>query len=125
MVRVTADTRHSRGPISGGDHAYRGTMRPVVSLTSRHTLAAIRASLKETGQARCDLMELRVEADEWRALARKAARELGRTVQTIEADGQVVAILRDWPKNDEERAITIAEMRRAIKTMQGPKPPHN
>ena len=98
-------------------------MRPVVSLLSRSTLATIRDSLKETGQARCDFVELRVDVDEWRALARKAARELGRSVQTIEADDQVAAVLRDWPRTDEERAVTVERMRRTMKAMEGPTRP--
>ncbi|WP_157000648.1 hypothetical protein [Leucobacter komagatae] len=94
-------------------------MRPVVSLLSRSILATIRDSLKETGQARCDLVELRVDVDEWRALARKAARELGRSVQTIETQDQVAAVLRDWPRTDEERAVTLARMRKTMRAMEG------
>jgi hypothetical protein len=83
----------------------------------------IRHSLRESGQARCEVNELRVDADEWRALARKAARELGRSVQTIETDDEVVAILRDWPKTDEERAMTLERMRRTMKAMESPREP--
>lgn len=97
-------------------------MRPVVSLLARSTLASIRASLQETGQARCELVELRVEADEWRALARQAARELGRSVETLKTADQVVARLRDWPQNDEERSITLDRMRRTISAMLHQKP---
>jgi len=95
-------------------------MRPVVSLLSRQTLASIRASLKDTGQARCELVELRVDADEWRALARQAARELGRTVETVRGDDQVAATLRDWPRNEEERTITLDRLRRTINAMESP-----
>ncbi|WP_157887882.1 hypothetical protein [Frondihabitans sp. PAMC 28766] len=97
-------------------------MRPVVSLLARSTLAAIRASLQETGQARCELVELRVDADGWRALARQAARELGRSVATGKTEDEVVARLRDWPQNDEERSITLDRMRRTISVMQHHKP---
>jgi 16S rRNA U1498 N3-methylase RsmE len=100
-------------------------MRPVVSLLSRSTLASIRQALTDTGQARCDLVQLRVDVDEWRKLARQAARDLGRTVQTIIDNDQVVAVLRDWPQNDAERAVTLARMRHTIETMQGRPTPHN
>jgi hypothetical protein len=100
-------------------------MRPVVSLLARSTLASIRASLKETGQARCDLVQLRVDVDEWRKLARQAARDLGRAAQTIIDNDQVVAVLRDWPQNDAERAVTLARMRHTIETIQGRPTPHN
>lgn len=100
-------------------------MRPVVSLLSRSTLASIRQALTDTGQARCDLVQLRVDVDEWRKLARQAGRELGRTVQTIIDNDQVVAVLRDWPRNDEERAITRARLRRTIEAMEGLNTPHN
>lgn len=95
-------------------------MRPVVSLLSRSTLTWLRASLEETGQARCDLTQLRVDVDEWRKLARQAGRELGRSVQTIEADQQVAAVLRDWPQNDAERAVTLARLRKTIEAIQHP-----
>lgn len=95
-------------------------MRPVVSLLSRSTLASIRASLKETSQVRCDLTQLRVDEDEWRKLARQSGRELGRSVQTSEADQQVAAMLRDWPQNDAERAVTLVRMRKSIGAIQHP-----
>lgn len=97
-------------------------MRPIVSLLARSTLAVIRASRQETGQARCELVELRVDTDEWRALARQAARDLGRSVETVKTEDQVVARLRDWPQNDEERSITLDRMRRTISAMQHQKP---
>lgn len=93
-------------------------MRPVVSLVAQSTRAGIFTSLKETGQARCFLDDLRVDADEWRALARKAVHELGRMVQTLKTDDQVVAVLRDWPRDDEEQAITRARLRRTIDAME-------
>ncbi|KIP51304.1 hypothetical protein SD72_16175 [Leucobacter komagatae] len=117
-----AATRDVRACGSGRTVHRPGTvirMRPVVSLLSRSILATIRDSLKETGQARCDLVELRVDVDEWRALARKAARELGRSVQTIETQDQVAAVLRDWPRTDEERAVTLARMRKTMRAMEG------
>lgn len=92
----------------------------MVSLLSRSTLATIRDSLNETGQARCVLAERRVDIDEWPSLARKAARELGRSVQTIETQDQVAAVLRDWPRTDEERAVTLRRMRKTMKAIEGP-----
>lgn len=93
-----------------------------MSLLARSTVASIRASLEETGQARCELVELRVDADQWRALARQAARNLDRSVETIKTEDHVVAPLRDWPQNDEERSITLDRMRRTISAIQNQKP---
>lgn len=75
----------------------------------------IREQLQSTGSARAVLAEVAVPAAEWRSLARAAARELGRGVQTLDEGDAVSAHLRDWPANADEEQILQARMRHAIK----------
>lgn len=76
--------------------------------------AGIREQLQSTGSARAVLADVAVSAAEWRSLARAAARELGRGVQTLNEGDAVSAHLRDWPANAEEEQTLHARMRRAM-----------
>lgn len=76
--------------------------------------AGIREQLQSTGSARAVIADVAVSAAEWRSLARAAARELGRGVQTLNEGDAVSAHLRDWPANAEEARTLHARMRRAM-----------
>ncbi|MBF4570874.1 hypothetical protein ITJ57_19065 [Plantibacter sp. VKM Ac-2880] len=76
--------------------------------------AGIREQLQHTGSARAVLADVAVSAPEWRSPARAAARELGRSVQTLNEGDVVSAHLRDWPANAKEEQILQARMRRAV-----------
>jgi len=61
------------------------------------------------------IAEIPVPVEEWRRLARAAARALGRPVQTVIVQNvEVAAVLRDWPATPDEQATHWAAMRRAI-----------
>lgn len=72
----------------------------------------ILAQLRRHGSARSTPDQ---PAKAWRAAAQRAARELGRPVETIEHDGQAHAALRDWPANELEREIQQRALRRAVR----------
>jgi len=74
---------------------------------------AIRAGFQGRGSAHVAAGDLRLSPERWRALARKVGRELGRSVQTLESDGSVWAVLRDWPRDERERGIHDAALRAA------------
>ncbi|AXA97573.1 hypothetical protein [Microbacterium sp. PM5] len=60
------------------------------------------------------------EAEEWRRDARRAARELGRPVETIRHRSIVVAALRDWPANELEEEVTQAKLRTVMNRVPTP-----
>lgn len=83
-----------------------GTLRAMMVLQLRHG-----------GGVGANLEELRLwglEPAQWRSIARAAAREIGRPVQTIEHAVGVWAQLRDWPANELESEIHQRSMRRLI-----------
>ncbi len=61
--------------------------------------------------------DLTVSVPEWRKQARAAARDLGRPVQTVAGPGVVWAQLRDWPRDESERARQDAAMRAAMESV--------
>lgn len=89
-------------------------MRSVESLSARRTLVEILAELENTGHAETAFDELRVDVKDWQALAREAGRALHRPVGIRIDEGNVTAELRDWPRDDEERALTVNELRESI-----------
>lgn len=94
----------------------RSASAPVVNIARKtdELRQGIRDSLAARGEAHVDLAGSRVTTDEWRKLARAAARELGRPVETVAHDQRAWAVLRDWPANDEERVVHEAAMRDAM-----------
>lgn len=74
----------------------------------------LRAALLSDGSASQDLNGLTVPVDEWRRLARVAARDLGRPVRTFVSSDAIHAVLRDWPADDRESAIHDRAMREAV-----------
>lgn len=81
---------------------------------------SIRESLTAHGEAHVDVHDIRISLEEWRKLARAAARELGRPVETVAAERKAWAVLRDWPSNPEERRIQDAAMKRVAEAMTFP-----
>lgn len=92
-------------------------MRTPVSIT-HNAEASLKAeiclALAERGYATAQVDGLGVTVDVWRKVARAAARELGRPVQTLEGRGAVHAVLRDWPSNSEEQDRHNRAMRAAV-----------
>lgn len=75
----------------------------------------IRDDLTTTGSAYTDIDELPIEVEQWRALARRVARELGRPVQTLVLqDGRVMAALGDWPATPDEERVHRDALRAAV-----------
>ena len=81
---------------------------------------ALRDLLAEYGSVDQRVEDSPVSPSVWRKLARAAARELGRPVQTLEFSGLLHASLRDWPANADEEAIHQAAMRRAMNGLKIP-----
>jgi hypothetical protein len=81
---------------------------------------AIAAQLRSTGGATTKVSDIRVSLEEWRKLARAAARQLGRPVETLATETRAWASLTDWPSNPEERDVHEAAMRRAINSVKLP-----
>lgn len=78
----------------------------------RRYAGPIRAALIEAGSATSAPGE---DVPQWRKVARRVARELGRPVETYKApDGTAGAALRDWPATSEEDARQAARMRAMI-----------
>lgn len=96
-------------------------MGEVLELHGAVLARQIRKQLAERGSARARIETLPVTVTEWRRIARAAARELGRPVQTLIVAGvDVTAILRDWPADDAERARHDAALRAAIDRVNAP-----
>jgi len=74
----------------------------------------IRAALLSDGSASQDLNGLTVSVDEWRRLARVAARDLGRPVRTFASSDAIHAGLRDWPADDRELQLHERAMEEAV-----------
>jgi hypothetical protein len=74
----------------------------------------LRASFVADGSAQADIEDLDVTVTAWRAAARKAARQLGRPVETLAGQAQVWAVLKDWPADDRERDAHRARLRAAV-----------
>lgn len=75
----------------------------------------IAADLAARGYANAEIAELTVTVDLWRQIARRAARTLGRPVQTLMVGERVVtAVLRDWPATPAEQAVHDAALRAAM-----------
>lgn len=89
-------------------------MRSVAYLPSAGLLEQITAELTATGGARAPLESLPVDVDEWRKIARAAARSLGRPVRTLCTEDAVEAYLSDWPATEEEQRVHLATLRAAI-----------
>lgn len=77
-------------------------------------LGVLMAGLAADGSVRAEVAELPEGADSWRRTARAAGRQLGRPVQTLEANGMVHAALRDWPASPEEARRLQEQMRQAM-----------
>lgn len=94
-------------------------MGTVSELPSARLSREIRESLESRGSASAVIADLPISVDEWRRLARAAARSLGRPVETIVvSDTEVAAALRDWPANPNEEAIHRAALRKAINRLR-------
>lgn len=76
-------------------------------------------ALRRSGSIQVSLAELTVSPDEWRRIARAAARFLGRPVQTLLARDQLVAVLTDWPATPVERRDHDRRLRAAISAAAG------
>lgn len=74
----------------------------------------IRAALLPDGSASQDIEGLTVSVDEWRRLARVAARDLGRPVITFASSDAIHAVLRDWPANERELQLHDRAMAEAV-----------
>jgi|SRR5664279_3638509 len=74
----------------------------------------IRAALLSDGSVSQDIEELAVSVDEWRRLARVAARDLGRPVRTFASSDAIHAVLRDWPANERELHLHDQAMAEAV-----------
>lgn len=94
-------------------------------------VSGLRRELQAAGfvqQSSVELSDVGVDAGQWRTAARRAARQLGRPVQTGQADSGAWAALRDWPATDSERRHQQAQMRRAVEAAsisddEEPRPP--
>ena len=93
-------------------------MGEVIELDPTERLvAALRADLVEHGSVQRlvdELADLGVDDAQWRGAARRAARELGRPVQTGHAGGWVWAALRDWPADEAEQVRHQQKLRQAV-----------
>lgn len=90
-------------------------MGQVFELPSAAVAREVREDFVARGFSTAVISGLSVSATQWRSVARMVARELGRPVQTLIVGGvEVTAWLRDWPANDEERAVHAKAMRAAI-----------
>ncbi|PPF32644.1 hypothetical protein [Pseudoclavibacter sp. AY1H1] len=90
-------------------------MAAPAQLPSARLMEQIREDLTATGSAYAEIEELPIEVEQWRALARRVARGLGRPVQTlILRDGRVIAALGDWPATPEEERVHRADLQAAV-----------
>jgi len=64
----------------------------------------IAAMLLATGSATVAASDIHISLSEWRRIARAAARQIRRPVETIATDSRAWASLRDWPSTPEEEA---------------------
>lgn len=84
-------------------------------LPSARLMDEIRDDLTTTGSAYAEIAGLPVDVEQWRALARRVARELQRPVQTLALqDGRAMATLSDWPATPKEEHIHGAALRAAV-----------
>ena len=85
---------------------------------------AIRDALTGHGSVVQELDTLTVPVDEWRKIARAIGRKLDRPVQTLIAGNAVHAMLRDWPRDDDEQIIHDQAMRAIVNAISlGSLPP--
>lgn len=90
-------------------------MSTVSELPSARLSREIREAFQSRGSASAVIADLPVSVEEWRRLARAAARTLGRPVETIVVHNiEVAAALRDWPSTPDEEVRHRAALRRAI-----------
>jgi hypothetical protein len=96
----------------------------VSDINPAHRLVnGLRRELRSSGfaqQSTEELLSLGVDAGQWRTAARRAARQLGRPVQTGQAEFSVWAALRDWPATPVERRHQQEQMRRAVEAASTP-----
>jgi hypothetical protein len=81
---------------------------------SRDPMVQIRAALERDGHCQVPIAELTVSIAEWRKYARAAGRDLRRPIQTVAGEDMVYASLRDWPRDETEKARHDAAMRSAM-----------
>lgn len=74
----------------------------------------LRDELAATGNVSQRLGEGTVSVEEWRKAARATRREFGRPVQTLAGADAVHAVLKDWPRDDRERAIHTEALKAAM-----------
>ena len=91
-------------------------------LPSARFMDEIRDDLTTTGSAYAEIAGP-VDVEQWRALARRVARELQRPVQTLALqDGRAMATLSDWPATPNEEHIHGAALRAAVNAAALPVP---
>lgn len=81
---------------------------------------AIAEQLRSSGGAMTSASDIRVSLEEWRKLARAAAKQIGRPVETVATETRAWASLSDWPSNSDEQAVHDAAMRAAINSVTFP-----
>lgn len=91
-----------------------------INVKADRARATIKASLESHGSAQSDRPDLGVSVEEWRRLAREAAKEIGRPVQTVGAEHLAWAVLRDWPADERESAIQETDLRAAVASIKLP-----
>lgn len=68
--------------------------------------------LPEHGSVSLPVARLAVSVDDWRTAARKAGRVIGRPIRTRVQYQNVEAWIADWPRDERERELQLAEERR-------------
>jgi phage tail sheath gpL-like len=89
-------------------------------LQQTQVIEELRVGLAAAGSVNVAQDGLPVPADVWRKVARRAARDLGRPIQTLTHDRWVHAILADWPRDEREAAIHLEALRRAVEAAARP-----
>ena len=77
----------------------------------------IAAEFAKTGNATVALVDLNMTLHDWRKVARSAARQLGRPVETVANETRAWASLRNWPANKEEQDKHDVAMRAAMNSI--------
>jgi len=80
----------------------------------------IAADLLNAGSVMVHVGDLSITASEWRAIARAAARKIGRPIETVANETRAWAVLRDWPADDRERAKLDAAITNAVRSISLP-----
>lgn len=73
----------------------------------------IRVGLR-SGGAHASAEDLPITITQWRSLARRVGRELGRRVQTTGDSRSARASFVDWGRSEEEQAISRDKLRRVV-----------